>query len=247
MLVNFITLPFALLVAAGIMPVASIKWQFLAPPCRVLIYAIQSKKPLSSYPVEWQMIAHNAELFGNIPHYVDQTIGAIVGWVDISTNGEIPKIWSYGENLFRTFNAHTLDKPYFCNLKREGIDLRFAAEDFVSYQKKLAHPYGIGSTLLVPVNSRIWEQSAHGTIISIDLIGEASKWLITEDNALREYDSVVLYHNNMYREFAFSSRNCIMPHLDERGKVILYPSILRDGKKTARTSVVLYLEEELNR
>ena len=108
-------------------------------------------------------------------------------------------------------------------------------------------PYGIGSTLLVPVNSRIWEQSAHGTIISIDLIGEASKWLITEDNALREYDSVVLYHNNMYREFEFSSRNCIMPHLEEHGKVILYPSILRDGKKTARTSVVLYLEEELNR
>ena len=238
--------PFALLLASGEMPVVSIKWQHDAPPCRVLIYAEPSKKPLSSYPVEWQMIAHNAELFGNIPHYVDQVTNAIVGWVDVAFNGVIPKVWNYGENLFYAFNAHTLDEPIFCKIKQEGINLRFSPDDFVSHRKKLYHIYGMGSLLYVPVNARIWEQSARHTILTIDLIGEAAKCLITEADTLREYDSVVICYNGMFREFEFSSRNFISPSLDERGKLKLYPSVLRDGKKTAKTSVVLYLDDELN-
>ena len=152
--------PFALLLASGEMPVVSIKWQHDVPPCRVLIYAENSKKPLTSYPVEWQMIARNAELFGNIPHYVDQVTNAIVGWVDIAVNGVIPKVWNYGENLFYAFNAHTLDEPIFWKVKQEGIELRFSPDDFVSHRKKLNHIYGMGSMLYVPVNARIWEQSA---------------------------------------------------------------------------------------
>ena len=79
-----------------------------------------------------------------------------------------------------------------------------------------------------------------------DLIGEAAKCLITEADTLREYDSVVICYNGMFREFEFSSRNFISPSLDERGKIKLYPSVLRNGQKTARTSVVLYLDNELN-
>lgn len=241
-----VPVPFALLMAAGIMPVVSIKWQLKAPPCRVLIYAVKSKKLLSSYPVEWQMIANNAEVFGNIPHFVDQVTNAIVGWVDIASNVKIPKVWNYGEKLFYTFNAHTLDEPFFCNIKHEGIDLRFSPDDFVAHRKKINHIYGIGDTLFLPGNSRNFAQSAHRTVISIDLIGEATKWLITKDDALREYKSVVFYHNNMYREFEFSSRNYITPSLDERGKPKMYHSVLRDGEKVAKTSVVLFLEDELD-
>ena len=192
------------------------------------------------------MIARNAELFGNIPHYVDQVTNAIIGWVDVAVNGVIPKVWNYGENLFYAFNAHTLDEPIFCKVKQEGIDLRFSPDDFVAHRKKLNHIYGMGSMLYVPVNARIWEQSARHTILTIDLIGEAAKCLITEANTLREYDSVVICYNGMFREFEFSSRNFISPSLDERGKLKLYPSVLRDGKKTAKTSVVLYLDDELN-
>ena len=191
------------------------------------------------------MIAHNAQVFGNIPHYVDQAVNAIVGWADIASNGIIPKVWDYGEQLFQTFNAHTLDKPVFCNIKQEGIDLRFSPDDFIAHRKKLFHIFNLGTTLFVPVNARIWEQSAHGTSFTIDLIGEAAKCLITEADTLREYDSVVICYNGMYREFEFSSRNCITPSLDEKGKLKMYHSVLR-GEKTAKTSVVLFLEDELD-
>lgn len=245
-----VPVPFALLLAAGKMPVVSIKWRLKVKvlPRRVLIYAKGLKKPLSSYPVEWQMIANNAEVFGNIPHYVDQAINAIVGWVDISQHGVIPKVWNYGEDLYHAFNAHTLDKPFYCNIKHEGFDLRFSLDDYalVAHRKKTNHIYAIGNTLYVPVNARIFAQSAYGTIITIDLIGEATKWLITEDNDLREYDSVVIYHNDMYREFEFSSRNYIMPRVDADGKLLMYHSVLRGGENVGRTGVVLFLKDELD-
>ena len=246
MFVIKLPVPLALLLASGEMPVVSIKWQHKAPPCRVLIYAEEMKEPISSYPVEWQMIAHNAQVFGNIPHYVDQPVNAIVGWVDIAQNGVIPKVWNYGEKLYRAFNAHTLDKPVFCKVKQDGIDLRFSPDDFIAHRKKLFHIFNLGTTLFVPVNARIWEQSAHRSLIVIDLIGEAAKCLITEADTVREYDSVIISYNGMFREFEFSSRNSISPSFDEKGKLKMYHSVLRGGKKTAKTSVVLYLDEELN-
>lgn len=238
----------ALLLASGEMPAASIKWwlKVKVQKHRVLIYAEDLKKPLSSYPVEWQMIILNAELFGNIPHFVDQVENAIVGWADIAPHAEVPKVWNYGENVVRFINAHTLDDPFVCNIKDEGFDTRFSYDDFAAHRKMRLHIYAVGNSLFVPVNARIWEQSANGTILAIYLIGEATKWLITEDDALREYDSVVIYHNNMYREFKFSSRNCITTSLDGKGNLLTYHSVLRDGKKVAKTSVLLYLEDELD-
>lgn len=238
--------PFALMVVAGIMPVIRVKWKLKVPPCRVLIYADSAKKPLSSYPVELQMIAHNAEVFGNIPHFVDQVTKAIVGWADIAPGAEIPRVWNNGEDLCRVFNAHTLDVPYFCDIKQDGINFNLSPDLFTAHRKKINHIYGMGKTLYVPVNARIWEQSAHGTSIVIDLIGEAAKCLITEADTLREYDSIVIHHNGMYREFEFSSRNSITPYLDERGKLKLFPSALRGGKKAARTGVTLFLDHELD-
>lgn len=237
--------PFAALIAAGLMPVVSIKWPHHAPPCRVLIYAVEAKKPLSSYPVEWQMIAHNAQVLGNVPHFVDLPTNCIVGWVDVATHGSIPKVWNFGENLFSVFNAHTLDKPLRCNIKHEGININLKP-DFEVHKVKQVHIFAILNSLFVPCNQRVWEQSAHGTSLVIDLFGDEAKYLITEENELKEYNSVVLYHNNMYREFEFSSDNCFVPYLDERGKLKMFHSVLRDGALVGRTGVRLNLVHELN-
>ena len=245
MFIIFLDGPFAFLMTAGLMPVASIKWLHHAPPCRVYIYSVDGKKPLSCYPVEWQMLLHNAEVLGNIPHFVDLPTGCIIGWVDVNPNGEIPKLWDFGENLFHVFNAHRLDEPFRCNIKHEGVNINLTP-DFVAHKVKQAHIFAMLNSLFVPCNRRVWEQSAHGTSIVIDLFGDEAKHLITEDNELKEYDSVVLYHNNMYREFEFSPDNRFVPYLDERGKLKMYRSILRDGAQVGRTGVRLNLVHERN-
>ena len=50
----------------------------------------------------------------------------------------------------------------------------------------------------------------------------------------------------MYREFEFSPDNCLVPYLDERGKLKMYRSILRNGSQVGRTGVRLNLTNELN-
>ena len=120
--------PLALAMVAGVMPVASIKWLHQAPPCRVLIYAAEAKQPISAYPVEWQMILHNAQVLGNIPHFVDMPTGSIVGWVDVYPQAEIPKLWDFGKNLVCVGNAHRLDEPFRCNIKHEGINIHLKPE-----------------------------------------------------------------------------------------------------------------------
>lgn len=237
--------PLALAMAAGVMPVASIKWLHHAPPCRVLIYAAEAKQPISGYPVEWQMILHNAQVLGNIPHFVDLPTGCIVGWVDVYPHAEIPKLWNFGDNLVRVGNAHRFDEPFRCNIKHEGISFNLTQE-FAAHKVKLAHLFSALDTLFVPTNARVWEQSAHGTSLVIDLFGDDASCLITEAATLREYNSVVLHHNGMYREFEFSSDNGFVPYLDERGKLKMYRSILRDGAKVGRTGVRLNLTNELN-
>ena len=237
--------PFASMLGAGLMPVVSINWPHHAPPCRVFIYAVEPKKPISSYPVEWQMMAHNAQVLGRIPHFVDLPTGCIIGWVDVSTNGDIPKLWNFGENLFPVFNAHTLDEPFRCNIKHEGINFNLKP-DFVAHRVKHSHMLRMTDTLFVPTNARIFEQSARGTSIVIDLIGEDAKYLVNEAAELQEYSSVVLFHNNKFREFEFSSDNGFAPYLDERGKLKMFRSILRDGAQVGRTGVRLNLVHELN-
>ena len=237
--------PFASMQVAGLMPVVSIKWPHHAPPCRVLIYAVEAKTPLSSYPVEWQMMAHNAQVMGNIPHFVDLPTGCIVGWVDVATHGDIPIVWNFGENLFHVFNAHRLDEPFRCNIKHEGINFNMKS-DFISHRVKRNHLFAIGDTLFVPTNARTFEQSAHGTSIVIDLFGEEASHLVTETDTMKEYNTVVLFHNGKYREFEFSQDNRFVPYLDERGKLKMYRSILRDGGQVGRTGVQLNLVHELN-
>ena len=109
------------------------------PPCRVFIYAVEPSKPLSSYPVEWQMMAHNAQVLGYIPHSVDMPTGCIVGWVDVSIHGDIPKLWNFGENLFPAFNAHVLDEPFHCNIEHEVIN--FNLELFSPPKKHLINNF----------------------------------------------------------------------------------------------------------
>ncbi len=246
MYILFIPNPFAAMVAAGIMPVASIKWQHDMPPCRVLIYTVQDKNPLSSYPVEWQMIAHNAETMGNILHFVDQPVDAIIGWVNISAKGEITKLWNFGEKLLPTFNAHVLDEPFRCNIKHEGINFNFSPDDFVAHRTFLRGINSFRETLMLPVNDRIFKQSANDTTITLDLIGEVAQTFVTGDNSLREFERIIVVNNGMYRMFEFSPRNTFMPRVDERGNLKMYRSILRGGQQTARTSVVLHLEHELD-
>lgn len=245
MFILFLDAPLALAMAAGVMPVASIKWLHHAPPCRVFIYSTEAKRPISNYPVEWQMILHNAQVLGNIPHFVDMPTDCIVGWVDVYPHAEIPKLWNFGENLVCVGNAHSLDEPFRCNIKHEGINIHLKPE-FAAHKVKQAHLFSALGTLFVPTNARIWEQSVHGTSLVIDLFGDEAKHLITPDGEMVEYESVVLFHNNMYREFEFSTDNCLVPYLDERGKLKMFSSILRDGAQVGRTGVRLKLVHELN-
>lgn len=233
------------MMVAGLMPVVSIKWPQHAPPCRVFIYAVEAQTPLSSYPVEWQMMAHNAQVLGNIPNFVDLPTGCIIGWVDVMKHGEIPKVWNYGENLFLAFNAHTLDDPLRCTIKHEGINFNIRS-DFSAHRVKRSHVFAVGDTLFVPTNARLFEQSANGTSIIIDLIGEEASHLVTESDTMKEYDNIVLFHNSKYREFEFSQDNSFVPYLDEKGKLKKYRSILRDGAQVGRTGVRLNFVHELN-
>jgi hypothetical protein len=111
---------------------------------------------------------------------------------------------------------------------------------------KQAHLFSALGTLFVSTNARIWEQSVHGTSLVIDLFGDEAKHLITPDGEMVEYESVVLFHNNMCRESEFSTDNCLVPYLDERGKLKMFSSILRDGAQVGRTGVRLKLVHELN-
>ena len=237
--------PFASMQVAGLMPVVSIKRPQHAPPCRVFIYAVEAKKPLSSYPVEWQMLVHNAQMLGNIPNFVDLPTGCIIGWVDVALHGVIPKVWNFGENLFSAFNAHTLDEPFRCSIKHEGIYFNIRS-DLSAHRVKRSHIFAVGDSLFVPTNARIFEQSAHGTSIVIDLIGEEASHLVTESDTMKEYNSIVLFHNSKYREFEFSQDNNFVPYLDEKGKLKMYRSVLRDGAQVGRTGVRLNLIHELN-
>lgn len=245
MYIVILEMPFAAMVVAGLMPVVSIKWPHHAPPCRVFIYAVEPTKPLSSYPVEWQMMAHNAQVLGNIPHNVDLPTGCIIGWVDVATHGDIPQVWNFGESLFHVFNAHVLDEPFRCNIRREGVNINLSP-DFPAHKVKRSHIFAMGDTLFVPTNERDFDRSAHGTSLVIDLFGDDAKYLINEAGTLQEYSNVVLFHGGKYREFEFSSDNGFVPYLDERGKLKMYRSILRDGAKVGRTGVRLNLTHELN-
>ena len=83
-------------------------------------------------------------------------------------------------------------------------------------------------------------------MISIALFGDASKYLLDKNYALIKYKSVILYNDTKKREFEFSNDNYIQHAVDVNGDLKLYPSILRNGEMVARTSVIIYLYDQLD-
>ena len=238
--------PFAMLTCAGVKRAVSTKLELKSYYERVLIYAVEASKRLDSYPVEWQMIAHNEELFGNIPHYVHQVSCAIVGWVDLIKDPTgIPPLWNTGEHCYTAINAHFLEEPYSCIIKAEGY-YENLPDLFPAYCCKPKCIFDALDTLLIPANPFVFKQSARGTMISVALFGDASKYLLDKNYALIKYKSVILYNDAKKREFEFSNDNYIQHAVDINGDLKLYPSILRNGEMVARTSVIIYLYDQLD-
>jgi len=239
--------PFALLTCAGVKRAVCTKLELKSHVERVLIYAVGASKPLESYPVEWQMLAHNEELYGNIPHFLQRVTCAIVGWVDVIKYPTVDDtLWNTGGYCYTAINAHFLEEPYSCILKAEGYYDNLP-ELFPHYCCKHVQICDIMDSIYIPTNPFVFKQSARGTMISIDLIGQASKCLLNKDYTLREYKSVVIFCDRMYRKFEFSNENYIQPHLDIDGNLKLYPSAYRGGEMVARTSVIIYIFDQLDR
>ena len=237
----------AYLVCAGIMRAISIKWQFGYSKHRVYVYAVETEKTLDSFPLEWQMLVNNEQLFGSIPHFVDQASSAIIGWFDsFGIESDIPQLWNVGENLCGVYNARLLEKPFYCNVKKDGFYENFPNE-FSSYVCMEQLPVDAISSLYIPLGNRYFEQTNHETILTIDLLGEAAKSLLTKDQDLKEYREVTVFNGSKCRRFEFSNKNCLQPSLDENGNLKLYSSILKGGEQIARTKAVIYLENELNK
>ena len=236
----------AYLVCAGVMRAINIKWPFETYKKRVFIYAVETGKTLASFPLEWQMLFNNQQLFGNIPHFVDQVSSAIIGFADAyKTESDIPPLWNVGEDLCKVYDAHFLDQPIYCNVKENGF-YRDIPNNFTFHRCMTNHLNDVLGTLYCPLGARFFEQSSKGSIINIDLFGDAAKCLLTKDLALKEFSSIVVYNGGKCREFEFSKENRLQPSLDVKGNLKLFPSILKGGKKVARTSAIIYLENQLD-
>lgn len=235
------------MVCAGIMPAISIKWQFNSFKKRVFIYAVETGKTLASFPVEWQMLAHNQQVLGNIPHFVDQASSAIIGYADVyRSESQIPTMWNVGNDLCKVYNPRFLDEPFYCDVKEDGF-FQGMPGDFTSHECMRQHPGGVLDTLYLPLGYRYFEQSSHATIINLDLFGDVANCLLNRDLSLKAYNSIVVYNGNRCRAFEFSNENRLQPSLDAKGNLKLFPSILKGGKKVARTKALLYLENELGK
>lgn len=237
--------PFALLTCAGVKRAVSTKLELRAYVERVLIYAVDAPKSLETYPVEWQMLAHNEQLFGNIPHFVEQVSNAIIGWVDLIKDPTgIPPLWDTGENCYTAINAHFLEEPYSCILKVEGYYDNLP-NVFPAFRCKPELICDVMDSLYIPVNPFVFKESARGTMINIDLFGEASKCLLNKNYTLKRYKSVLIYNDTKSRQFEFSNENYLQPSVDRQGDLKLYPSILRRGEKVSRVCAVIYLYDQL--
>ena len=235
----------AYLVCAGVMRAISVKWHFESHKKRVFIYAVETDKTLASFPLEWQMLVHNQQVFGNIPHFVDQVSSAIIGYVDVyRSESQIPPLWNVGEDLCMVYNSHFLDDPIYCDVKEEGF-IQDMPCDFTAYEIMEQRLSDVVGTLFLPLGVRFFEQSSRRTIIDIDLFGEAANCLLTKDHKLKEFNSITVHYGNKCREFEFSKENRLQPSLDLKGNLKLFPSILKGGEKVARTSAIIYLENEL--
>ncbi len=236
----------AYLLCAGVMRAISIKWPFEFSKHRVYVYSVDTNKTLDSFPLEWQMFANNGQLFGSIPHFVDMVSSAIIGWFDsFGIESEIPQLWNVGENLCGVYNARLLEKPFYCNVKKEGFH-EYLPDDLVSYACLEQFPVDAISSLYIPLGKRFFDQTSRGTILSIDLLGEAAKTLLTKDHELKEYSNITVFNGSKCRRFEFSKENHLQPSLDGTGKLKLFPSILKGGEMVARTKAIIYLENELN-
>lgn len=237
----------AYMVCAGIMPAISIKWQFNCFKKRVFIYAVETGKTLASFPVEWQMLAHNQQVLGNIPHFVDQASSAIIGYADVyRSDSQVPTLWNVGDDLCTVGNSYFLDNPFYCDVKEEGF-YQGMPDSFTSHECMQQHPGGVLDTLYLPLGYRYFERSSQGTIINLDLFGEVADCLLNKDLSLKAYNSIVVYNGNRCREFEFSHENRLQPSLDVNGNLKLFTSILKGGKMVARTTAMIYLENRLDK
>ena len=235
----------AYLVCAGVMRAISVKWRFTSHKQRVFIYAVETDKILESFPLEWQMLVHNQQIFGNIPHFVDQVSSAIIGYVDVyRSESQIPPLWDVGEDLCMVYHPHFLDEPIYCDVKEEGFFQDIPC-NFTAHECMEQHLTDVVGTLFLPLGDRFFEQSSRGTIIEIDLFGEAANCLLTKEHSLKQFNSIVVHIGSKYRTFEYSKENRLQPSLDLKGNLKLFPSILKGGEKVARTSAVIYLENEL--
>ena len=133
----------------------------------------------------------------------------------------------------------------YCNVKKEGFH-EYLPDDLVSYACLEQFPVDAISSLYIPLGKRFFDQTSRGTILSIDLLGEAAKTLLTKDHELKEYSNITVFNGSKCRRFEFSKENHLQPSLDGTGKLKLFPSILKGGEMVARTKAIIYLENELN-